>query len=227
MQEKQKQQENFEHCWQTFSRQQTTRGVSRREFPQWHKGRDRYYVWAIDIRSPEIQVRINQISHICKAYLLDDYQRTPHITVFVAGFLQQAVIHDDDFDDVHLEAQKAILKNTITQKIPLSVTGVNSFLSCPFLEIIDEENGLQKIRNALFSLYGQPHRPEIRDGDYLPHITLGLYKSNYPYQQIATLLSEYRKLEPISLLVDNISLMSYDAKVIGSSLNVETIVHFT
>ena len=226
MKDEQKQTEKFEHCWQAFTRQQITRGVTRREFPQWHKDRDRYYVWTIEIRSPEIQARIDQISDICKAYLLDDYQRIPHITVFVAGFLQQAVIHDDDFDDAALEAQKTILTSA-SPNIRLSVAGVNSFLSCPFLEIIDEENALQKIRNELFSLYEQPHRPEIRDGDYLPHITLGLYNSDYPCQQIATLLSEYRKLEPISLLVDNITLMSYDAKVIGSSLNVETIVHFT
>jgi 2'-5' RNA ligase len=205
--------------WQTFIQAAHTVGADKREYPEWHKGRSRYYVWVVDIDDALVLSRVHKAKLLFEQYTVSPYVRQPHITLAVSGFLVDHKYYNDDVVLDILEQQYQAIKILNLSCFTLQVAGVNSFLSAPYLEVVDRSNSLYLIRNALNNVNG-----EIRFENYVPHITIGIYNDAYAISDLIEIPCFSAKLSPLDLKIKKISLMSYDACDIGSLLQEEKII---
>ena len=183
------------------------------DYPEWHKGRENYALWYIEIHQPELIDYLNQLRQHFSNYLLQQNQRQFHITVFICGFLKQdSIQYDDDFLHTQFEQQLTQLKNTDFKNFKLSTGHIKSFESALFVEIFDIENSLSKIRK----LFSKSHQ-EIAALDYCPHITLGLYQSAFESEQIFEEISEIRP-KTFEISIDHLTFGMYKAKVLQGEL---------
>ena len=58
----------------------------RRDFPEWHRGRPHYLLWAIDTDLAAVRARVVAAQRALDGLLLDGYRRQPHITLALCGF---------------------------------------------------------------------------------------------------------------------------------------------
>lgn len=152
----------------------------RRDYPEWHHGREQYALWYIEIQNPDLILYLNQVKAFFSEYLLLPNTRQFHITLFICGFLTtEQENFDDDFTQAQFQQQYQRLKSHQSQKIKLQIGGLNSFSSALYLEVIDTDLALEHIRTqcAQFS-------DEVAALSYCPHITVGLYKAAFPSQSI-------------------------------------------
>ncbi len=201
--------------WQSFLQLQHTQAAEKREYPEWHKNRPRYYVWAIEIDHASVTERLQKYRALFQDLLLHPYQRQAHVTVAISGFLNKRVIHDDDITQAIVIKQQEALHALKSAPFILSIGGINSFSSAPFLEVIDPVNSLAAIRSILTG-----GRQDFRNTPYVPHVTLGIYNANHATAPIAEMIGNMEE-EPIEMTVNHIGFFSYDAKDMGSCLRKE------
>lgn len=204
------------------------------DHPDWHKGREHYYCWAVSIDSPEIFSRWRTAQQHCDYYLGKDYHRQLHITVAVCGFWQPRNLtsaHNDDFTQTQLDLQLAALQAALdtpaayglsAQPWTLDIGGVNSFASAPFLEVHDDHGTLTALRTLLL-----PHGEDFRSEPYCPHITLGLYRDRFETAAVAADFSLAADSMPLKLHMASLDLLSYDARALGKPLKLERRVDLT
>ncbi|WP_346287132.1 2'-5' RNA ligase family protein [Zoogloea sp.] len=183
----------------------------RRDFPEWHRGRPRYLLWAIDADRPAIRENVARAAHHLQDILLADYVRQPHITLALCGFPTDEPQQDDDFGPSALLAQLKALRRAACAPFMLQIGQLASFSSAPFLAAQDLEGGLGVLHDAL----SPTTHPS--GGPYVPHVTVGLYKGRYPTPQVQARLDAHAA-RPVLCPVDRISLMSYAASEIGGPL---------
>lgn len=204
------------------------------DYPDWHKGREHYYCWAISVESDEIFSRWQAARQHCDYYLCKEYHRQLHITVAVCGFWQPrnlTIAHNDDFTQCQLDAQLAALQAALggpeafglpSQPWTLDIGGINSFASAPFLEVRDDHGVLTALRQLLL-----PQGTDFRSEPYCPHITLGLYRDCFETAAVAADFTEAVETMPLKLHVTALDLLSYDARALGKPLRLEQRVHLT
>ena len=142
------------------------------------------------------------------------------MTLFVCGFVADAKRFDDDCTVDELERQLWELKEARLAPFEVEVGGVNSFETAPFLEIFDVAGGIERVRNLLSGTYS-----EIRQGVYVPHLTLGLYSGCFDTKVLAEKMSSFHPDTRVVHCVDEIRLMSYSAFEITGPLTVKYAVH--
>lgn len=205
--------------WQSFTQQQHTQAAEKREYPEWHKNRPRYYIWAIEVDAAPVNKRLHKYHSILNELLLNPYRRQAHITLAISGFLSEYIIHNDDITQAIIEEQQEALHRLKLAPFTLSIGGINSFSSTPFLEVVDPSNALKTIRRILTD-----DRQDFRNTPhYCPHITLGIYNASHAVAPIVAMIKDLKE-EPIELTVDHIGFFSYDARDIGSPLRKEYII---
>lgn len=204
--------------WQSFVQQQYTYAAEKREYPEWHKNRPRYYLWAIDSDTVLVNKRLQKYHSLFNDLILHPYERQAHITLAISGFLSEHIIHDDDITQTAITKQQATLHALKLAPFIVSIGGINSFSSAPFLEVMDPSKSLEIIRHALID-----GRQDFRNTHYIPHVTLGIYNANHAVASIAAMIKDLKE-EPIELTVNHIGLYSYDARDIGSRLRKECII---
>lgn len=186
--------------------------VDDRDPREWRRGREHYCVWLLDADTTAVQARLAA----ARAHLggwLAPARRTPHITLFVCGFETTRARWDDDFDAAARQHQLAALRDTPVRDFVLEVGALDSFDSAVFLRVHDRSDALTTLRTAL----AREHR-EIRFAPYVPHVTVGLYRSARPKQEVALRLAAFRHEEPVELSVQQIRLVRFDARRIDSAL---------
>ena len=147
-----------------------------RDYPEWHRGRSDYGVWYIEICQPKLIHYLNEIRAQFSDLLIESNQRQYHITLFVCGFLTSHHPNfDDDFEIKTLSDQIKLIQQLQLEPFELEITQIDSFSSALFLHIDDQKNILSKIRKQLAQ-----SSTEIAAVDYCSHITLGLYRENWP-----------------------------------------------
>ena len=57
------------------------------DHPDWHRGRQDYSVWLVELGGMEVFQKIDAARELLSDFLIKPYQRQPHITIFVCGFL--------------------------------------------------------------------------------------------------------------------------------------------
>jgi len=205
------------------------------EYPEWHKGRTRYGIWALEIDAHNILQRFHRAQQALADYLLPQYQRQPHITLYVCGFLDwlepKQSQANDNFSQNTLEQQHAKLSKElkeITQSeagFTLQVGAIDSFGSAPYLQVTDPHQHLSRLRTACTSLTEVDCSNEFRTSPYTPHLTLGLYRGSF---NCRTLDEKFRKINRqhgfdtgLPLAVKALHFMSYASHCVDSPLRTE------
>lgn len=201
--------------WSEFVRRARSLGARRLDYPEWHKGRPRYHLWAIDADTEPVNERLRHHRTRLHDYLVQPDARQAHITVAVSGFLSPETLHDDDITPELVELQALRVRALSLPPFTLCVGGANSFASAPFLEVADPQGALARIRQAL-----TPEGREFRTTAYVPHVTIGIYNDDHAVAQLAPLLAGDRA-DAIAVTATAIGLYSYEASHIGSPLRLE------
>jgi len=194
----------------------TTIPSETRDYPEWHHGRESYAVWVLRCdQSKAIQKKFSTAREHLKGYLLEPYQRQPHITLFVCGFLVEEDQYNDDFTQVEMDAQIRVLEKANIQQFEIKIGSMNSFASAPFLEIHDPDGGIPHLREVL-----SRGASEFRTAPYRPHLTVGLYADAFQSKQVLERMSDFSS-EPLRWRVEQITLATYRAEEFAGELSYE------
>ncbi len=183
----------------------------RRDFPEWHLGRPHYALWAVDVDLPEVRHAVAGAEAHLGGLLLDGYRRQPHITLALCGFPTTAPQQPDDYSPAHLAAQLAALTAGSPAPFDLTIGGLASFSSAPYLSVADPAGGIHHLRCALAGDHDEP------GGRYTPHVTVGLYAGAWPTAPIQLRLDAFGA-PALTCRVERICLTCYAAPEIGGSL---------
>lgn len=184
----------------------------RRDFIEWHRGRQPYVFWALDVDSPSVAEGVAYYARLLGEDLLEGYRRQPHVTLDVCGFPSCQPVHDDEFGAALLARQLAALRRFRPEPFSIRIGEADSFLSAPYLTVFDPAGGIAALRRCL-AMNGE-HRLL---GDYVPHVTIGLYARSLDFSAVRERLlagGHGSLLFP----VERLSLMSYAPADIGGAL---------
>lgn len=181
-----------------------------RDFVEWHRGRSRYVLWAIDVNLPVVQWRIDAAKAHLDGLLLDGYVRQPHITLALCGFPGAAPLLSDEFGAAVLERQIAALQQSPVEPFDILIGELSSFASAPYLCVTDHSGGIEHIR-ACLGAGSDTHA-------YTPHVTVGLYADAWPTDSVRPRLTAFAPRPAIPLQVTQIGLFAYAPPCIGGRL---------
>lgn len=196
-----------------LERPETLRNL-RRDFREWHLGRPRYAIWAIDVDRPEIRRQVAAAERHLADLLLDGYRRQPHVTLATCGFPNAAPERADDFGADALAAQLRALGEMRRLPFDLEIGILASFSSAPFLHADDPGQALPALRACLAPRAASDEHAH----DYLPHVTVGLYAGAWPSAAVGRRLDAFAGAERARCRIERISLMTYAAAEIGGVL---------
>ena len=191
----------------------TLRNV-RRDFPEWHLGRSPFVFWALDVDIPAVRERVGEAALHLSGLLLDDYRRQSHITLDLCGFPADPPQHADDFGAEFLQKQFAALRQAGLSVFEIELGGLSSFSSAPFLRVGDPGGYLDALRTCLAVEGG--HR---LFGNYVPHVTVGLYAEAWPVDGIQRRLASFQAEAALSCRIERVSLMSYNPSEVAGPLD--------
>ena len=197
----------------TFAAAELTLANVRRDFPEWHLGRPRYALWALDVDMAPVRQRVQAAQRHLADFLLDGYQRQPHITLSLCGFPSETPRHADDFGLDALRAQLDALRQAQFAPFEIEIGALDSFTSAPYLTVADAGGHIAALRRCLTGEAGG--EPGFT---YTPHVTVGLYADAWPTATVQTRLDSFTCGAPLHLRVARVSLMTYAAREIGGEL---------
>src|SRR5579859_6835217 len=177
-----------------------------RDYPEWHRGRERYGVWVVPVVQPALLDYIAHVREQLADLLHPCPQRQPHLTVFVCGFHQLHRNADDDFSTAQLRRQLALLRDEHGLSCSLPLARPDSFAGAAFIPVGDPEGRLGRWR----ALLGQVCS-EIRQVAYVPHITLGLYRQRVSAETVRDRLGVF-EAPIVSLRVTELRYVTYAAR---------------
>ena len=186
-----------------------------RDHPEWHLGRERYWLWSIAVDCPAVLQRLQAARALLGDWLHPPGTRQAHVTLFVCGFATATAQLDDDITRAALETQRRALEKLSMAPFALHIGGLDSFASAAFLAVHDSGH-LEHLRGELAK-----HSKEVRQAPYVPHLTAGLYRQAIARQ---TWLEHTRPLHdcpPLALPVRELQLLSYAAAEPQGALRLE------
>jgi len=186
----------------------------RRDFPEWHQGRSHYAVWALALDTEAVRQRMRLAQQHLSVYLLDGYQRQPHVTLGLCGFPSTAPVLADDFGVPTLKAQWQALRTSGLQPFDIRIGGLHSFASVPYLQVDAPAGALQTLRRCLATA-----ALNADAGSYLPHLTVGLYGGVWPLASLQALFQRFDAGPWLQLPINHIELLAYEASQIGGPLH--------
>lgn len=191
----------------------TVRNV-RRDFPEWHLGRSPYFFWALDVDFPAVRAQVARAGEHLAGSLLDGYCRQPHVTLDLCGFRSFEPGRHDEFAPALLARQCSALRAASIPAFEIEIGSLSSFSSAAFLKVFDHGGHIAAVRACLavdgqFRLFG----------DYVPHVTVGLYAGAWPAEEIGTRLANYPAADQTYCRIERISLMAYQPSEIAGPLS--------
>jgi 2'-5' RNA ligase len=193
--------------------QEMTLASVQRDFVEWRKGRSHYAVWAIDVDTPALRSAIAAMRAHLVDYLLPDYRRQAHVTLHLCGFPAAVPNLDDDYPVATLQAQIAALQASAPPPFEVEIGNPDSFTSAAYFSVDDCVRGILATRRALA---GGRHLDETFP--YMPHVTCGLYRLEFPLAKLIQLMAACDTGLPARLQIDRLTLMAYEAANIGGPL---------
>ena len=197
----------------TFAAAGLTLANERRDFPEWHLGRPRYALWALDVDVAPVRQRVQAAQRHLAHWLLADYQRQPHITLSLCGFPSDTPRHADDFGLDALRAQLDALQQAQFEPFEIEIGALATFTSAPYLSVSDAGGHIAALRACLMG--GEGGESGLT---YTPHVTVGLYADAWPMPAVQARLASFAVDAPLRLRVVGVSLMAYAAAEIGGPL---------
>ena len=199
----------------SFAAAGLTLANERRDFPEWHLGRPRYALWALDVDVAPVRQRVQAAQSHLAEFLLDGYQRQPHITLSLCGFPSDTPRHADDFGLDALRTQLDALRQARPEPFEIEIGALDSFTSAPYLTVGDAGGHIAALRRCLTGEAGEAGEPGFI---YTPHVTVGLYADAWPTAAVQARLDSFACAAPLRLRVAGVSLMAYAAGEIGGPL---------
>jgi 2'-5' RNA ligase len=175
-----------------------------RDFPEWHRGRKEFTLWMIELEQDSVLQRVESVRKHLSGFLLTSYERQPHISLFVCGFLVEVQRFDDDYAAHQLDAHCRLLADSKIRPFSIEISGLNSFASAPFLQVYDRDGGIERIRAVLSNTV-----TEIERDTYTPHVTVGLYSHEFEGSVVLERIRTFA-YEPLRLSVDRIAFAAFD-----------------
>jgi 2'-5' RNA ligase len=123
--------------------------------------------------------------------------------------------HDDDIALEQLEAQRRAIEALRTGPFELRIGGLDSFASAAFLSVQDDGQ-LDPLRQALTQC-----APEVRQAEYVPHLTVGLYRQAVSASNWRACAAALRNCPALRLPVREVQLLSYAAAELQGALRCE------
>lgn len=184
-----------------------------RDFVEWHRGRAPYVFWGLLLDSPALDGQLARAASWLDGLLLEGYAREPHVTLDVCGFPSSQSEEDDAFSLALIDAQIARLAAAAPAPFSIRVGGLDSFTSAPFLTVFDVDRGIASLRQCLAE--NGRHR---LFGDYVPHVTVGLYRDAWPVPAVAERIAACPSGDELAMTVCHADLLGYAPSVIGGAL---------
>lgn len=153
--------------------------TEQRDYIEWHRGRKKFALWYLHIEQDDCIGYCQRLTQHFSHLMIQPIQRQPHITIFVCGFWIDPVTNLDEFSSIQFEQQRQQLQHSSLEPVQLITGKIRSFNSSLCVEIKDPSGYLAQLRYVL----GQS-ADEIRTQAYFPHISLGIYRQAYSYDQI-------------------------------------------
>ena len=166
----------------------------------------------IELEHDEVHRKIWAARNHLSGLLLSPYERQPHITLVVCGFLVNERRWYDDYDKSQFDAHCRLLKESKLKPFPIEINGIDSFASAPFFQVYDCQGGIEKIRALLPTT-----EIDIGRDRYTPHVTIGLYSGAFDSRVVLERIRAFAD-EPVRLSVDRITFAAYDASDIRGPL---------
>ncbi|GAB0153766.1 2'-5' RNA ligase family protein [Marinobacterium sp. BA1] len=177
-----------------------------RDYPEWHYGRQMYCVWTLPVRDRLVLERLQAAQQHLSPWLHQDYRRQAHITLFVCGFDALVQHRDDDFTRQAQQLQCEALEMLAQASFSLQIGGLDSFASAPYLQVSDPEGVLAVLRERLETISS-----EVRQAEYVPHLTVGLFQQALSWSQLQARISSFNRAESLTLRVSELELSCYRA----------------
>ena len=184
-----------------------------RDFVEWHRGRAPYVFWGLLLDSPALDGQLARAASWLDGLLLDDYVREPHVTLDVCGFPAEQSEEDEAFSLALIDAQTTRLVAAAPAPFSIHIGGLDSFTSAPFLRVFDVDRGIAGLRQCLAE--NGRHR---LFGDYVPHVTVGLYRDAWPLQPVAERIAAWPAGDELAMTIGKADLLGYAPSVIGGAL---------
>lgn len=184
-----------------------------RDFRAWRRGRQRYAVWAIAVDQPDVAAATAAGRAHLAPYLLPGYRRQPHVTLLPCGFPAPVRAWPDDYDCADFHEHLTALARARLTPFRIAIGGPDSFASAAYLAVADCDGGIAATRRAL----GTDGREEA-GFDYVPHVTIGLYRGRFPLAEVLGRLQAMPADHPRELAVGALSLLTYEAAAIAGPL---------
>ena len=185
-----------------------------RDFIEWHQGCPWAAVWVFLADTPQVNKFVEISRKSISSWLLDRYQRQPHITVAYRGLTDTIHTRHVEFNSEKLISDIHILKKLKLQNIELEINGFGSFDTVPYLSI-KKTNQLQKIHNNLNKNLSS------NQSQYTPHITIGHYSSQCLTSEVIHHLYNHLKINSFRITTNFLHLVRYKTSDIAGSLYVE------
>ena len=195
------------------TRPEVTLASVQRDFAEWRKGRTHYAVWAIDVDTPALRAASAAMREHLADCLLPDYRRQAHVTLHLCGFPAAVSNLDDDYPAAILQKQIAALQAGAPPPFTLEIGPPDSFTSAAYFSVDDCSDGIRTARRALAG----SRNPE-KSFPYTPHVTCGLYGSEYPLATLLPRMATCKTNLPVRFQIDRLTLMVYEAAIIGGPL---------
>ena len=183
------------------------------DFPEWHRGRPRYAIWAIDLDVPVVRAASAALAGHLAPYLLHGYRRQPHVTLHLCGFPRAVGDLAEDFAPAALAGQLAALADGAPEPFTIAVGAPATFASAAYLEVVDQAGGIARSRAAL----GGGGAAE-GGFPYVPHVTVGLYRAAHPLVDVLAALAAWGQQTTLTMAVERLTLMAYRSEVIAGPL---------
>ncbi|MGE5471743.1 MAG: 2'-5' RNA ligase family protein [Bacteroidota bacterium] len=184
-----------------------------RDFVAWRRGRQRYAVWALDVDRPALRAISERYQALLADCLLPGYCRQPHVTVHLCGFPAARTGLADDYAAAAFSAQVAALTAVRPAPFVIEIGAPASFSSAAYLSVRDRDGGIAALRGVLAGGSASDDFP------YVPHVSFGLYRGAYPLAGVLARCAAVATGELLRLSLGKLSLMSYEAALIGGPLS--------
>ena len=173
------------------------------DFVQWHRGRSFYLCWMVMVDEPDWNRAMQQAAVRLQPWLVTDYRRQVHVTILPGGFPAP--------ESVHLDAVREGARTVAPFRIRLG--SLSSFTGSPCYEVLDDDDGLRRLRRMLRPVLCDPHS-QVSDWDYQPHLTVGLYQGCFDTREMASVIERCPAQPAASMWVKSISLCAYETRSI-------------
>lgn len=182
------------------------------DHPEWHRGRELYSLWLIELDDQAVHPRVEAARKHLGGLLHSTYARQPHITLFVCGFLVDVPRFDDDFSMQQVLLQERALHDAAIAAFRVDIGGLNSFSTAPFLEVVDRDGGIERVRAILSCT-----ESEIGRSTFIPHVTVGLYGGTFRSEDVVQRISSF-PTDVCSCTVSRITFATYQARETAGAL---------